>query len=264
MEPAKEPTLRPEDIPPEPIYPYPPHQPYAPPELLKQNEKPEKLEELEEPEEHEEPEEPKEHEEPEEPEETSKELEKKKFEENFERELSIEIENMEDERAKKKIEEQYEKISNLIKKKNIEHLDIHFDCEIIGEEIDFLRKKRNVLDAIEELRKKKKEMKKLRRERDACEPLEEEEEEDEAYEKERNKRDVFRYQKALEIRTIEKKIEKQKNLIRKMEDEANDLGNEINQRKADYIKFQQERKKEIEEEEQGKWPGEPRWGHLYY
>ena len=51
MEPAKEPTLRPEDIPPEPIYPYPPHQPYAPPELLKQNEKPEKLEELEEPEE---------------------------------------------------------------------------------------------------------------------------------------------------------------------------------------------------------------------
>jgi hypothetical protein len=245
---------KPEIPPPEPVNPYPPHVPYAPAELLEKNEEScEKSEKSSE-----------ESEESEESlEETSKEIELHEAEEAYRIEAEREIKK--EFALDNKILKKYEKVNKAIRNKAIEIADKEFELNILKKKHALLRKKRNLLDETKEYRKVKGKMSALQKLHDNCQLLreEEEEEEDEAYEEERIKREVFRFQKALEIRACEKKAEKKKGELVKKQKELAKEENDIALEQAKYFEFMETRKKEIAEEDAGKWPGEPRWAMLY-
>lgn len=246
---------RPEIPPPDPAYPYPRHVPYAPAELLnKEKEKEKQKEESEEKEEEEE-------DEMESLEETSKEIALRKEIEAYEREEMKEIQK--EIEIDRKLDKNYEKANKAVRDKAIEIADKEFELEILKKERALLRKKREFVIDMKSYKKDKDHMTALQKLHDDCKPYEEEEEEDEEYEKERIKREVFRYEKALEINAIEKKLKKQKKECLAKEKELAKEKNAIELEKAKYFEYQEQRKKEIEEEDAGKWPGEPRWGMLY-
>lgn len=256
---------KPEDIPPEVNNVYPPHKPYAPDGLLKKMENEiEKKKKEEEEQEYDDEEE--------ELEDGSAEIEKKQAEKdaekeeelNFERELSREIEeNEREKKMEKRIQKAYDDANEKVFNKNIEIMDAEFNLEILNRERNLLRRKRGLIEAAKDLRKKKLEKVKLEKEIEACELIEEEEQEDEIIEQERIERSVQHYKKALEINAMEKKIARSEAEIKKLKQEAIQEEIELGRKQADYAKYQALREKEVAEEKSGKWPGEPRWGMLY-
>lgn len=246
--------------PPEPVNPYPPHVPYAPAELLEKEKEKEKEKQKES-----DIQEDNEYVDEESLEETSKEIEMKKeieaYKKQEEREIEKEIEK--ENNLNEKIERNCKNINKAIRNKAIEIMEKEFELENLNKERDLLRKKRVLMEDVKEYKKIKAKIMEEQKIRDDCQPYEEEEEEDDAYERERIKRDVFRFQKALEIRAYEKKLEQIKTKVKKTEKELAKEENSIELKKAQHIEYQEQMKKEIEEEDAGKWPGEPRWGMLY-
>ena len=233
------PVLRPEDMPPEVPAPFPPHEPYAPPELLgkKRNEEKAESDEGEESDE-------------EEDEKTEKKDEEseKKIESSFD----------------KKIRWAIEKVQEKIKNQRLKIYDLEEEMKQENEELELNRKKLNIFFYHQEAQRYRKKLVEAEKKYSELPEIAENSEEDEEDISARFRRDKERLDQREIIEKISWIIKDRKKKIEKLRKEIQEDEIKAGRRQAEYAIWRDTMHAEIEAEENDNYVGEPKWSWIYF